>query len=176
MSFSKIFIRPHVLILCMLFSGCTSQEHIFSPVVQKQFAHTRVTRIPNEDGQTLRLRLVKAFTPNGLRDPWYELSITLTHSTSVLGLSLSGTATRTRLTTTAHYEIYTQSPRKCVHKGTLVVHGSYHYINQGYYANTLSEESTRRANLDRLSDLMFLEVGHYFKQITDNPNQPCPTP
>lgn len=168
----KFIVRPLVLFLCILLSGCVSLDHSFSPIVQEQLAHTRITRIPNEDGQVLRLALIKMFTPEGLKDPWYELTVTLSHTTSILGMSLKGEATRTRLTTTATYEIYTQSPRKCVHKGKLIVHGSYHYITQVYYANTLSEESTRRANLDRMSSLMFLEVGQYFKQATDTAAQP----
>jgi hypothetical protein len=139
----------------------------FPEGVQDKLRGIKVATIPDRSGQYLRLSLIKTLTPAEFSPTPYFLEIRLAKTETTSGIGKDATIRRMRLTTTLTYTLREKETGHPLTQGTLKAHGSYNYLLDGFYANSVSREAAEFETLDMLSSLVVLELGRYFSDPSE---------
>lgn len=143
--------------------ACTPLLTSYPEGVQTQLRAMKVDTIPDRTGQYLRMRLLKMLDGEGTPVPTrYRLATQLAKQETIIGIGKDATTRRMRVTMDLTYILRDTSTGKSLKQGTLKTYGSYNYILEGFYANTVSSEAVQFQILDMLSSLLVLELAEYF--------------
>jgi hypothetical protein len=165
------FFRSLFLLLLLLVTGCSEFQNVLDERVRADLKGMYINYMPERGGQYLRLKLQRFLDTSS---PYrYFLKIQLKTRESVLGVSLEGLATRSRIAAKITYELQDYETRELLHKGDIVSYGSYHATKNYLFSNTTAERSISYENLDRLTDLLILELSAYFQK---NPRKDATKP
>lgn len=129
-----------------------------------------IERIPERSGQKLRQFLMERLTPEPVQNPVYTLKTTLTDTQQQLGIQKDATTLRMRHVITVAYQLIHCATGKVCHEQTLTTYASYHFVEDRFYSNTVSQQSSFIHALRNLADLIRLDLAIFAQR------QPLNTP
>ncbi|NIY75102.1 hypothetical protein HED22_05545 [Thalassospira sp. HF15] len=107
-------------------------------------ARVNVALINDRVGQLTRNALLETLTPRGQStNPLYDLSVTLTESTSEQGFTKDNEATIADYLIRANYQLVRRSDSKVLREGTVRARTSYNIVESDF-ASIEAEDSARR--------------------------------
>jgi hypothetical protein len=136
--------------------------------VQEKLSRLYIGTIANREGQYLRLKLMESLPLREDLKPLYLLKIQIENSEESLGFDIEGFATRPRLTTKAFYELQDYETLTTLTRGHVTTYGSFNYIEDAFYSNTMAEFATRESNLDRIADILILDIALFLENLTSD--------
>jgi len=130
------------------------------PRLRDAMASVRVGIIPERNGQLLRRALQRQLEGSqpGVQSR-YDLEVSLSYVTEILGIQTDGLATRVRIIATARWVLVTMStPREVVDRGSARTMDAYNLPNLQFFAADASREDMERRLVAELSDRVVLGV------------------
>lgn len=161
--------RVYVLLCGMaLLSGCG-----FRPLygdheggsVSREFARIEIGSIRDRAGQQFRSRLLYLLQPRGTAgSPAYHLGVSLTESSSSLGVQKTSLATRANLVVTAGISLASLGGGEALYTATDQVSVSYNILNSEF-ATLMAEKDARNRAINALSENIRIRLGAYFERL-----------
>lgn len=130
------------------------------PSLAEALASVRVGLMPERSGQLMRRALQRQL--EGARpgvQSRYDLEVSLSYATEVLGYQTDGLATRVRVVATANWVLATQSvPREVVDRGSARTVDAYNLPNLQFFASDASRDDMERRIVAELSQRVTVGV------------------
>lgn len=152
-------------------AGTAGAVSASEPSLAEALASVRVGLIPERNGQLLRRALQRQLEGSrpGLQGR-YDLEVSLTYATEVLGYQTDGLATRVRVVATTSWVLATQSvPREVVDRGSARTVDAYNLPNLQFFASDASREDMERRLVAELSQRVVVGVAVALRRRMSSP-------
>jgi len=158
--------RVYALLSAMvLLSGCGFRPlygHSEGGTVSQEFARIDIGSIRDRIGQQFRGRLLYLLQPRGgSGPPAYHLSVSLTETSSSLGVQKTSLATRANLIVTANIGLTDLGDGGSLYSAVDQVSVSYNILDSEY-ATLIAEKDARLRAIVALSENIRIRLGAYF--------------
>ncbi|MBM3612793.1 MAG: hypothetical protein FJX19_07490, partial [Alphaproteobacteria bacterium] len=149
-------------------------------------AATRVSVIPNREGQLLRRFLADRLNPGGAAGPRrYELAVGVRLSTEFLGIRRDNTPTRGRVIANAEWQLADMRGERpvAILSGRSRAVDAFNLIDQQFFASDLARDEATRRLMEQLSEEIALRLAVFFSRRREQgggaeaaPAAPAPAP
>jgi LPS-assembly lipoprotein len=134
------------------------------PAVAQALNNIYVENIPDEQGQSLRNKLIDRLYFKGRpKNPMANLSVTLKTRETSLGLQKDATTTRSQLTMTASYTLTSTITQKALFSGVATSTASYSKLDAQYGTLSTQRDSYKRAMID-ISEQIINGISLYYAE------------
>ncbi|NQU62525.1 MAG: hypothetical protein HQ512_15435 [Rhodospirillales bacterium] len=137
----------------------------------REFSKIRIEPIKDRVGQILHNHLLTALNPNGPpQNPLFSMTVTVSESSSSLGVRKSAFATRANLNVSAAFKLSDFETRKGVFSQTSRITVSYNILDSDFATLSAKKDARARA-LREISEDIRVRLGVYFTQAQSFPKK-----
>lgn len=156
-----------LIIILWLLTGCGFKPMYTTsstePALQDRFSTIEVGPIEDRTGQILRNHLLDSLNPYGtVSAAQYLLSIALEEQVEGYGFRSDEAVTRESFTLIADFQLIDQTSGEVVFEDSISSVQAYDVV-QSDFSNFSAQEDARLRTTERVSDLITLRLGMYFK-------------